>query len=595
LSLEDIRSRVLQVGRPGSPDPLFKEWKEVVRFSSRVDELLAGQDHRSIFNLLLKFARAYFHTQDFNKGAVIYLRCAEACGALEFFDIQMKMVGEAVGCLVEAGDCRIDEVVEGRAPVLVASLLEGLARKFEGTKKYDEAANMYVRLADSGGVSKRFSQQVDGMKRAARCFKQAGKGKTGILWLERARDVSAEHAFVAKEAKMCMQLGEDLTQERKFGQGVQELRRALALVPRVGEDERASLERAALRGLVEALSQHGQLEEAQAVLNRLRKAGDTNAACRLWNHYLRGFISASESIHGHSSDSGLSAAAEKACMAFQAAQDVAGKHPEVLQDPRTNFAFTKAKTLQERMRGGGDAPSISAIMKLVEEAERRRDWPEVLRWESRLEDLLVVAEVFHPWLLHTFARANFAQGHFAKSSSLYQRRVQVLGNLERFSDAGKAMCDVGDCFHRLDDAEAAETWYLKAQNLGAQHGRFALECRASLGLAKMEWFLRRRSQEAEELFRHALTVVDFVEGDEVETFERDISLELAKMLMTTGREEEAGPLIQRLRELAGTAGAAPLDTVVALQLAVAFQTKRGTREETAQEIQVLPSDPRLIG
>ncbi|KAJ1491235.1 hypothetical protein T484DRAFT_1743128, partial [Baffinella frigidus] len=132
------------------------------------------------------------------------------------------------------------------------------------------------------------------------------------------------------------------------------------------------------------------------------------------------------------------------------------------------------------------------------------------------------------------------------------------------------MCLVGECFVRLDDAQGAGTWYQKARKLGEKHGCYAVECSASLGLGRIEFYIHNRMPEAEELLRHALSVLDFVEGQD-ETLERDIKHELAKVLLQTDRYEEAGPLIQRLCELAERAGADPFNMVVTLQLAVRFQ------------------------
>jgi len=152
------------------------------------------------------------------------------------------------------------------------------------------------------------------------------------------------------------------------------------------------------------------------------------------------------------------------------------------------------------------------------------------------------------------------------------------------------MCRVGECFVRLKDAKQAETWFQKARKLGEKHGCYESEGRASLGLGRVELYMRGRMQEAEELFRHALSVLDFFEGKD-ETLERNIKVELAKVSLQTNRYEEAGQLIQRIRELAKRAGAFPDETVVALKLAVHVQAARGDLEEAWTEMQVLPSDP----
>jgi hypothetical protein len=230
---------------------------------------------------------------------------------------------------------------------------------------------------------------------------------------------------------------------------------------------------------------------------------------------------------------------------------------------------------------------------MVDTAMRANDVPGMLRWESRLEELLLsLDKTKHPELILGFAVANYRQGLFAKAATLLQRVVQVLGKLERFSDQGGNMCKVGECFLILDDAKGAETWYQKARTLGEKHGCCGSEGRASLGLGRVEIYMRGRMQEGEELLRHALSVLDFVEGKN-ENLEREITQELAKVLLHTDRYKEAEPLvlIQRLCELAEEAGAHPLDRVEALELAVELQVARGDSAQAWPELQVLPSDP----
>jgi len=241
--------------------------------------------------------------------------------------------------------------------------------------------------------------------------------------------------------------------------------------------------------------------------------------------------------------------------------------------------------------GAGGAPYPSAVAVMVRTARASRDWSGVLRWESRLEELLLTLdEVRHPQLIFDFADTNFHRGHYAKAASLFQRRVQLLGKMERFREQGVDMCRVGECFVSLNDAKGADTWYQKARTLAEKHGCYELEGRACLGLGRVELYMRGRMQEAEELLRHALSVLDFVEGKD-ETFERDIKKELATVLMLTDRYEEAGPLIPRLRKLAERAWADPFERVQALDFAVRFQLSRADVEQALTEMQVLPSDP----
>ena len=102
-----------------------------------------------------------------------------------------------------------------------------------------------------------------------------------------------------------------------------------------------------------------------------------------------------------------------------------------------------------------------------------------------------------------------------------------------------------------------------------------------------------REDKAEELLRHAMTALDFVEGDhDRETFEGDICRDLAQILLETDRYEETGRLILRLRGLTPTGGgeARVSIEVVTLSCAVRFQARRGDVALAVKEMEV-PSDP----
>ena len=146
--------------------------------------------------------------------------------------------------------------------------------------------------------------------------------------------------------------------------------------------------------------------------------------------------------------------------------------------------------------------------------------------------------------------ANYHHKHFARAASLWERSVQLLGDLERFREQGGVMCRIGGCRMYLDDAAGATSWFEKARQLGQTRGFPGAECEALLGLGRVE-FEEGREREGEERLRHALTVLERVEdGDGRENLERLIRDVLANFLLETDRYEEAEPLIRRLRELA---------------------------------------------
>ena len=163
---------------------------------------------------------------------------------------------------------------------------------------------------------------------------------------------------------------------------------------------------------------------------------------------------------------------------FRAVVDVAEKHPSVHKDEHAEVALTRSKNNLRVVVGVGDAPSLMSIRWMVEDATCAEDWEGILRWESHLEEMLAMNEHASPRLFMAFAWANYEQGDFGKAASLFQRRAQLLGKMERFRDQGAEMCKAGDCFVHLHDATAAETCFQKARALGRSHGFFQSECGA---------------------------------------------------------------------------------------------------------------------
>jgi len=97
LSLEDIRRRVVQAG-------LSDDFDEVLRWQSRIDELAAGHDHRTICEVPQAFARAFFHAEKWNSAGMMWVRCAEACGAMKLFSEQVETLAKAGGSFENGRD-----------------------------------------------------------------------------------------------------------------------------------------------------------------------------------------------------------------------------------------------------------------------------------------------------------------------------------------------------------------------------------------------------------------------------------------------------------------------------------------------------------
>ena len=399
LSLDAIRRKVGEARAIGN-------WDEILRWESRIDELVSGQHHETIVPVLYAFANAY-HTTSPGKAALMFGRAADSWGALSMFMEQVEAMGDAATFSVGAGD-----------------------------------------------------------------YKQAA------VWFERARDVSVERGFAVMEVRLRYELNEIFQHLARDVEAVEQLQRALVVVDRVLKDapharytgwssqwrqDPSFLQKAVLRALVCGLTTMGRVEEAESVFIRLGEGGNNTPDCTLWNFKLRGSIHVCRGNHG------------KAAEAFQAAVEVAAKHPEVLRDRHAESALREAKTNLSLGRAK-DGPPLRAIIQMVERARGAEDSAGVLRWESRLGDMLSTqAEAVHPALLQAFAEANFHLRRFSEAARLHEMRAHLFGKMERFRDQGWEMFTIGQCFVHLKNPELAATWFRRVRQLGEKHGFFDAE------------------------------------------------------------------------------------------------------------------------
>ena len=510
LSLKDIRTRVFASVKSG-------ELAEALRFESKIDELLAGQNHVTVQVTAKAFALAFCGTGQFDKAACLNIRCAEAFEAAGLFDGQLRETSAA-----------------------------------------------------------------------ADFFHQAGNLKAARVWYRRARDVSMQHGFALLEIKIRHDLHDVLLEAGMEEEALEELRGGMAVVEGCsdrGGDARG-LERLIRRDLVRLLPHFGQLEEAESLLLSLGEEEGGDAECVLWNDYLRGEL---QEFRGN-----FGAAAE----AYRAVVDFAATHPDVLLEDELadqsgsgrQEALDRAESSLRMLGGGWDTP-LPAIYKMLEVAYVSQDHVGVLRWESRLDDLVrMTTQAKALDLLQMFAAANYSQDLSAKAAILQERRVDLFGKAERFLDQGLAMCRVGDCLADLEDFEGATSWFERARRLGETWGFYETECDACRGLGLVEGKLGR-GQEGEQLLRHALMVAGFVEDEKRGHLEGSITAELTEVLLGTAGYEEAEPLIRRLRELAD-AWTDPEARVYRMATAMAFgvclQARRRDVEQARREWEVPP-------
>jgi len=219
---------------------------------------------------------------------------------------------------------------------------------------------------------------------------------------------------------------------------------------------------------------------------------------------------------------------------------------------------------------------------MLELAADSDDWRGVLKLEGRMEELLEGQEdarcniVIHTFMTgHVFARdSTGSRDHSLSVIRLEERRVELLGKMERFRDQGEALCSIADnLFGFLGRTREATTYFTRARDLGASHGFFSAESAACLGLGGIAIFEGRR-KEGLELLRNAVAAATLAEED-ASLLEANALDRLIKALFQTDSIDELEPMVPRYRE------------------AVQAESRRIGRLSAAAELQSLYFSSRL--
>ena len=145
-------------------------------------------------------------------------------------------------------------------------------------------------------------------------------------------------------------------------------------------------------------------------------------------------------------------------------------------------------------------------------------------------------------------QATYSKDHARSVVGPLERRIPLLGKLQRFRDQGEAMCNLSMMLNFLGRKSEAAIWYQRARDVGAAHGFFSLESKACMGLGKaaMEEGL---DEEGLALLRNALVAAELNELDDPD-FERNALDVLIYALFKTNAIDEVEPLVLRYRAAA---------------------------------------------
>ena len=202
------------------------------------------------------------------------------------------------------------------------------------------------------------------------------------------------------------------------------------------------------------------------------------------------------------------------------------------------------------------APPLSwdELWAKVHAADANKDWQEVLKWEGRMEELMegcsdgleCNAVLIHFQLAHTTGLSSTGSiVHVRSLITLVERRVDLLGKIQRFRDQGINMCVLATFLESAGRRQEAAVWYQKARDVGAAHGFLAVECRACKGLGNVA-IEEGRYEEGLDLLRNALAA-DPLSEMEIR-WEIPILDHMIEALFKTGALDELEPVLQRYRE-----------------------------------------------
>jgi hypothetical protein len=198
--------------------------------------------------------------------------------------------------------------------------------------------------------------------------------------------------------------------------------------------------------------------------------------------------------------------------------------------------------------------SLQDVAAKLNEAQASGDWRGVLQWEERLEELVAhqsdddcsgTLRAFL-WAHQSGFHTTGSKDHARSSVVLEERRIPLLGKLQRFRDQGETMCTLSGILRILDRKSEAATWYQRARDVGAAHGFFSLESKACIGLGNTA-LEEGRHEEGLELLRNALVAAELNELDDPAQ-ELPALRSLINALFKQKSIEEVEPLVLRYRE-----------------------------------------------
>ena len=201
--------------------------------------------------------------------------------------------------------------------------------------------------------------------------------------------------------------------------------------------------------------------------------------------------------------------------------------------------------------------TLEEVEKRVKAAVEGEDWRGVLKWEGRLEQLLAgrsdpaqnSALFIFKWAHSVGMNSTGSTDHGLAAVRLQDRRIEILGNMERFRDQGEAICNAADFLVDAGKQQEAAGYFQRARDVGAAHGFFSVESRACIGLGCVAMG-EGHHEEGLDLLRNALAASSLRENEDDTGMELTVLRDLTDALFLTHGIDEVEPLVLRFREAA---------------------------------------------
>jgi hypothetical protein len=201
--------------------------------------------------------------------------------------------------------------------------------------------------------------------------------------------------------------------------------------------------------------------------------------------------------------------------------------------------------------------SLLYILEQVLALHKTQQWRKLLaRWATYLDTLLNVAnEDRQRVLLTIFKEANQMGSNTTNDSGYATAAIPILlklidldGKQELFETQGLHLCELGQSysFEKNDQQEMA--CYLRACDIGDEHGIASVKCAGNLGVGRIFVF-NKRLLEAKPLLRIALEVAESGDTDWMKQHALVIGDELCDVFFKLNAVDEVGPIVKRFPKL----------------------------------------------